>query len=250
MTGAPHVAAYLAPREMEEIPAGSTAIVVDVLRATSCIVEAMANGAEAVYPAVSISDALALRDELGEPEALLCGERGGVLIEGFDLGNSPAEFSEDRVRGRRLVMTTTNGTKALAAVAGADRILVASYLNLGAVADAVSKTASIVIVCAGKEDNFGLDDTVCAGLIVRRLVSGADSAEGRKSKGAHLNDGAVAAAILSMHYALSPEMLAKTEAGKALIEVGLESDLELCAKSDSRRVVPVMQGPAITLPSR
>src|SRR5688500_9820769 len=120
-----------------EVAAPDTAervvVVIDVLRATSSIVEAIGAGAKAIYPVGSIEEALRLANTLGRDQVLLCGERKCLPIEGFDLGNSPAEFTAERVGGRTLVMSTTNGTTAMALAAGASRVLIAAPLNLSAV---------------------------------------------------------------------------------------------------------------------
>ena len=117
---------------------------------------------------VSVEEAFKLRGSLGA-DTLLCGGRGGLRIDGFDLGNSPAEFSRTAVSGKRLVMTTTNGTRAFAAAAAADHVFTASFHNQSAVVAALPGEGSVVVVCAGKEGRFSLDDTVCAGIIVRGL---------------------------------------------------------------------------------
>lgn len=221
---------------------GATAVVVDVVRATSCIVEALANGARGVLPAISVEEAGRTRDSLQGDGALLCGERRGLRIEGFDLGNSPAEFTRDAVAGRRLVMTTTNGTRALAAAVGAERILVASFLNLSAVAEAIRGDPSVVIVCAGKAGGFAMDDTVCAGHVLRRVLAG--------WTGPHaMDERARAAADLAGLHEVSAEMLADTEAGRALIDVGLGGDLALCARADRHKIVPMMCDRVISAPS-
>ena len=220
----------------------ASAIVIDVVRATSCIVEAMANGAAAVLPAVSIEEAVRLRDSLAGDEVLLCGERHGLRIDGFDLGNSPAEFSYEAVAGKHLVMTTTNGTKALAAAEGAQRILPASFLNLGAVADAVRGHRSVVIICAGRKERFAMDDAVCAGHILRRVLNG-------WAGPVLLDERAQAAAELAGIHEISAGMLARTAAGRALVEVGLGDDLALCASADKHKIVPMMRDRMITVPS-
>lgn len=222
---------------------GATAVVIDVVRATSCIVEALANGARGVLPAISIEEAERIRDNLDGGGALLCGERRGLRIEGFDLGNSPAEFTREAVAGRHLVMTTTNGTRALMAAAGADRVLAASFLNLGAVADAVRGDASVVVVCAGKAGGFALDDTVCAGHILRRVLDGWTGPVA-------MDERARAAVELAGLHEVSGEMLADTEAGKALVDVGLGGDLALCAGADRHKIVPMMCDRVITAPLR
>ena len=235
------ISAFFTPEEViaDEV-AGTTAVVIDVVRATSCIVEAIANGASAIFPAVSVNDALETRARLGR-SALLCGERKGVRIDGFDLGNSPAEFTSAAVGGMRLVMTTTNGTRAFAAAAGAKRVLAASFFNLTAVVDEVARGRAAAIVCAGKEGRFSLDDTICAGYIVRGIMD-------RSSGCVTLNDQAAAAADLAVLHEISGDMLADTAAGQALVDVGLGSDLALCAEADRHQIVPMMYDRVITAP--
>ena len=238
------VGVYFTPEEVAAGDlAGATAVVIDVVRATSCIVEAIANGARAVHPAVSVEEAAALRATLnGQGDrALLCGERGGIRIDGFDLGNSPAEFTAAAVGGRRLVMTTTNGTRAFAAARHADRVLAASFFNQSAVAEAVREDAAVAIVCAGREGRFSLDDAVCAGHIVRAV---SDRAAGRIT----LADGAVAVRDLAAVHRVSADMLAGTAAGQALMEVGLGGDLALCARADRHQIVPMMYDRVISAP--
>ena len=238
------VGVYLTPDEVRTGDlAGATAVVIDVVRATSCIVEAIANGARAVHPAVSVDEAIALRATLnGRGERpLLCGERGGLRIDGFDLGNSPAEFTPSAVGGRCLVMTTTNGTRAFAAASHADRVLAASFFNLSAVAGAVRDDGTVAIVCAGKEGRFSLDDAVCAGHIVCALLE-------RATAPVTLADGAIAVRDLAAVHGVSADMLADTAAGQALVEVGLGADLALCATADRHQIVPMMCDRVIMAP--
>ena len=224
--------------------AGGVAVVIDVIRATSTMVTAFGNGAEAVYPTVSTEDALRLASSLGRDEALLCGERKGRKIEGFDLGNSPAEYDRDTVAGKRLVMSTTNGTRAFIAASTADRILAASFLNLGAVAEAVAEAGAagspLVVVCAGKEDRFSLDDAVCAGALIREV-------DERTSGGLETNDSAAAALALAGEFDADEAFLRGTAAGRALVEIGLGSDLSLCARRDVYELVPEMVDRVIRL---
>ena len=238
------VGVYFTPEEVDAGDlAGATAVVIDVVRATSCIVEAIANGARAVHPAISVEEADALRATLNGrgDRALLCGERGGIRIDGFDLGNSPAEFTAAAVGGRRLVMTTTNGTRAFAAARHADRVLAACFFNQSAVVEAVRQDAAVAIVCAGKEGRFSLDDAVCAGHIVRAV---SDRAAGRIT----LADGAVAVRDLAAVHRVSAGMLGGTAAGQALVKVGLGADLALCARADRHQIVPMMYDRVITAP--
>src|SRR6056297_2184178 len=148
---------------------GATAVVVDLLRATSTIVAALSAGARGIYPAASTEEALRLAQSLGREDTLLCGERKGVRIEGYDLGNSPAEFTRDVIADKRLVLDTTNGTSALLAVSEADRVFATSLVNLAATGRTLEGTDDVLIVCAGREGAFALEDAVCAGALIAEL---------------------------------------------------------------------------------
>jgi 2-phosphosulfolactate phosphatase len=213
---------------------GATVVVLDVVRATTSMVEALANGARAIYPTASAEEAVRLATSLGREDTLLCGERKGIKVEGFDLGNSPAEFSRDVVEGKRLVMSTTNGTVALARVQEAQRVLACAFTNLGAVADAVRDADHLVLVCAGRTGRFSLDDALCAGHLLRRLGDGHD-----------LNDAARAVSALAGVVGADAAFLGTTEAGKALEAIGLGGDLEVCGEVDRHPVVAVMQDKAL-----
>lgn len=233
---------YFTPAEVDPaVVAGRTALVVDVIRATSTIVEALAGGAKAIYPTVSTEDAIRLATSLGREDTLLCGERRGLKVEGFDLGNSPREFDAERVGGKRLVMSTTNGTRALLAAQGARRVVVLALTNLSEVVRAVAADGDLVVICAGKEDRFSLDDALCAGLLLRDVTHRA----GRD--GVILNDQATAA--LSLGEAFEPDegFLRRTAAGAALVDIGLEADLSICADLDRHALIPEMRDRTIRL---
>jgi 2-phosphosulfolactate phosphatase len=222
---------------------GRTAVVIDVIRATSTVVEALANGARAIFPTVSTEEAVKLASSLGREDTLLCGERKGLKIEGFDLGNSPAEFTPEIVMGKQLVLTTTNGTRAFAAVEDADRVLAAAFMNLSAVSASLDKVERLVMVCAGRENLFSLDDALCAGMLIRNLEDrrkGERPSEGRRED-LILNDAGRVVLDLALKYPLDEEFLRSTAAGKALADVGLEGDLELCASMDRHNLVPEMR---------
>lgn len=218
-----------------------TVVVIDVLRATSTIVEALANGAKAIYPTTGTEEAIKLISSLGREDTLLCGERRGRTIEGYDLGNSPSEFSRSRVQSKRLVMNTTNGTRALAAVAGARKVLVGSFLNASAVAKAVAGPGELAVVCAGREGRFSLDDAVCAGLILSRLGTAWAEHPGT-------SDAARVALELAADREIDAAFLGGTAAGRALKELEMEADLEACAQVDRHLVAPVMEDGMIRLP--
>jgi 2-phosphosulfolactate phosphatase len=221
---------------------GATAIVIDVIRATTTIVEALAAGARAVYPTVSSEEALRIANSLGREDTLLTGERRGLMIDGFDLGNSPLEFTSERVEGMRIVMTTTNGTRAFVAAEGASRVIAASLSNLSAVARVLVGSDRLVFICAGKEDRFSLDDAMCAGLVLRAL------GKLRKGPPMELDDASQAVRALAGAFRVDAAFLGTTAAGKALVEVGLGADLEHCADIDRHDLVPEMHDRMIRLP--
>src|SRR5881409_1415617 len=165
-------------------------VVLDILRATTTMMTALANGAEAVIPVSEIPEALAIRDD--RPDVLLAGERNGLRIRAdqtggidFDFGNSPREFLPEKVRGKTIVMTTTNGTRALRACAHADTVLIGSFLNLRAIVNWIRRELPphLILVCSGTHSQAALEDTLAAGALCERLwpyyASGqaADSAE-------------------------------------------------------------------------
>lgn len=159
-------------------------VVFDVLRATSTFVTALQNGAKAIIPVAEIPEALAIRQK--QPDVILGGERGGVKIRAaqtggvdFDLGNSPREYTPDKVRGKTIVATTTNGTRALRACVGAKTVLAAAFLNLTATATCVRQLspAQVVLVCAGTRENTALEDVLAAGALCDTLLDGANAHE-------------------------------------------------------------------------
>jgi 2-phosphosulfolactate phosphatase len=226
---------FLTPADLDPAAAqGAAVVVVDVVRATTTIVEALANGARAIYPTASTEDAVRLATSLGRDDTLLCGERRSVKVEGFDLGNSPAEFTPAAVAGKRLVMSTTNGTAALSRVLEAERVVTGAFTNLGAVADALGGHAHVVVVCAGRLGRFALDDAVCAGHLLRRLGGERE-----------MNDGARAAWALAGVMPPAVETLAATAAGRAVIEHGFAADLEICAQVDRHALVPELRDQAL-----
>lgn len=217
--------------------AGAAVVVVDVLRATSTLLTALARGAKAIYPSSSTEDAIRLAQSLGREDTLLCGERKGLRIEGFDLGNSPLEFSEEAVAGKRLVMSTTNGTRAFLAAKGADMVVALSFLNLSAVSAALRDRDRVLILCAGREDAFALEDAVCAGMLLRSLLD----------RGVQLDPGDGARAVLALAGDFTPDeaFLSSTEAGHALRDAGMGEDLAWCARLDAFDLVAVLKEQAL-----
>jgi 2-phosphosulfolactate phosphatase len=209
----------------DEAGAAPTGIVVDVIRATSTICQALAAGYERAFCVAEVEDARALRESLGE--GVLGGERKAVRIPGFDLGNSPREYVEPA--GETLVLSTTNGTRAVVAAAQrCERVFVASLLNLSAVVDAAREAGDdVVVVCAGVQGTLALDDAFVAGRIVELL-------------GWERTDAAEAAARLATTWSGAEEAFRASKSGRNLLENApeLEDDIPYCARESVLEVVP------------
>jgi 2-phosphosulfolactate phosphatase len=214
------------PEQWRAIPPdvlrGSAAAVIDVIRATSTITTALAQGAAAVLPVAAVEDAFAWKAQ--NPKAILAGERGGVPLEGFDLGNSPEDFLRKRVNNRLLILTTTNGTQALAACTGARAVVTACLLNLDAVAAKLQELGPPwLVVCAGCNGFFGVDDAIVAGALAEALEQ----------------DHAFVHLWRSVKRDLAATLLA-SEAGRELARVGLAKDVAYCAEVSKLSVVPML----------
>jgi 2-phosphosulfolactate phosphatase len=209
-----------------------TAVVVDVIRATSSIVSAFEHGCTSILPAESADEARSLLQT--HPDALLCGERKGKRIEGFRLGNSPREFTREAVAGKALILATSNGTRTLRAVSAGRAVAIGALMNRTAVAAWLRRRAEdALLICSGYEGIFSLEDAVCAGGI----------AEGAAEAGMVLGDGAEACRILWRRYSGDlPGLLRQTAWGRHIVAIGLGPDLDACARLDTTRVVPVLEG--------
>jgi 2-phosphosulfolactate phosphatase len=204
----------------EAAPA-AVGVVVDVLRATSTIAQALASGYERVVCCAEIDEARTLRAEL--PDSLLGGERQAVRVEGFDVGASPREFLERRAR--TLILSTTNGTRAILETGRrCDRVVLGSLLNLSAVAQAAAGD-DVLVVCAGFQGGFALDDAYCAGRIVQLL-------------GGERTHAATAAELLARAFPSALDGLNARTYGPP----GLEEDIVYCAQEDLLDVVPELTG--------
>lgn len=209
----------------------STAVVIDVLRATTCIATAFTNGCRQMIPVKTVEEAVAKKKELF-PDALLTGERKGLLIPGFNLGNSPREYQPEVVKGKTVVMTTTNGTVALNKAANSLHVYTAAFVNAAAVCKKLQKNDSdVVILCAGIEGRFSLEDALCAGLLADRL-----------SLNFRLSDTALAAQAMYLGYKddLVNRMLVSSHA-QYLVKIGFGQDIPLCLTHDVLDVTPTFQ---------
>jgi 2-phosphosulfolactate phosphatase len=210
--------------------AASTVVVIDVLRASTCIVTALANGCAAIVPVATPEQARARM--AGRSDALVAGERRGEPLEGFDLGNSPLEFTRERIGGRTVIMTTSNGTRALLAARGAAAVGVAAFVNLAAAATwAQGAGRDVLLLCSGERGARSLEDHVCAGLLVERLVT-ADSRV-RPTLAAE------EAAALARPYGKDVVRLARDSSwARHLASRGRGADVAACLTLDTATIVP------------
>jgi 2-phosphosulfolactate phosphatase len=216
-------------------------IVVDVLRCSSSIVNAFANGVKAVIPTETLKEAFAQREQ--HSDCLLAGERKGRKPRGFDFGNSPLEFVQEAVEGRTLVMTTTSGTRALVRCRNAEHVLIGAFLNAEAVANKAAEIAqkdevNVSFVLAGEKGLFSLEDFLCAGAIASMFPAG----------GFDFSDEALAAVLGFEHVkdALIEHVM-KSRHAKHLIELGFERDIELSCTLNRFDLVPVYRDGKVTL---
>lgn len=218
------------PSELEgQDITNSVCIMLDIFRASTTIVTALENGCQAIYPVSTIEEATSLAATMNP--VLLAGERKSVRIEGFDLGNSPLDFTSDKVRNLPVVMSTTNGTRAIQATAGAACSFIGSFRNAAALCRKVEETGKDVwIVCAGTEGTFSLEDSLCAGMLAERLL-------GRTA--GSLADNVQAAIMLyrQVKYELA-KVAGGSRNGRRLHEIGLRSDVEFCLEIDRTDFVP------------
>ena len=227
--------AALTPADIRHLPerelGATTCVVFDVLRATSSMITALANGAAEIHPVKTIEEALALRETM--PDAVLGGERHGERIDGFDVGNNPFEYTA--LAGRRIISTTTNGTIALRACEGAGRVLVGALLNLGALRDelACSRPAEVLLVCAGTFETFALEDAVAAGLLADAFPD------------AELTDAAAALVAVARRFPSPLDGLLAARNGRALVNRGWRDQVEWCGQLSRFGVVGAMSGAVI-----
>ncbi len=222
---------------------GRVVAVIDVLRASTTIATALANGARNVVPLESADAVMTRAKQFERADVRTAGEQKMQPIPGFDLGNSPRDMTREAVDGKTVLFTTTNGTAALLAVQGARDVVIASYVNLSAVTSllrtAVRGGTDISIVCAGRERQFSLEDAACAGRYVRLVTKQID---------AELGDGAFACTVLDRRYGdRLDKLFADSEHGRALADVGFAEDLAACGVVNAHPVIPIYHDRQITL---
>jgi len=223
---------------------GRTVFVIDILRATTTMCAAMSHGAKAIIPVSSTEEALRLAQTIGRTDVLLAGERRCVRIPGFHLGNSPLEMTEGVVRGKTLILTTSNGTEALLVCQGAGAVYPASASNLGVAADRGREAMEehpILIVCAGRNGAFALDDAYCAGRLAAAILGGPRPRRG-------LNDAALASIALVRRYGDRWERpLRYSRSGRELFKLGYDDDVRDAARLDAYPVLIQFHERRVTL---
>jgi 2-phosphosulfolactate phosphatase len=208
----------------------SIVVVIDIFRATSSICYGIDNGAEAIIPVATIEACESYR----QSEFLLAAERNGEVVAGFDFGNSPFSYIKDKVFGKTVVLTTTNGTHAINISRGANKIVIGSFLNLTALCDWLkTQPNDVLLLCSGWKDKVNLEDTLFAGGIVHLL----------KNNGYHLDDSGIASEDL---YNLAKDdlgtYLKKTSHSERLKALGIEEDIAFCLSVDISNSIPILDG--------
>jgi 2-phosphosulfolactate phosphatase len=213
--------------------AGGVAVVIDVLRASTTIVHALASGCTCVRPCATVEEARALADSLPAGKSLLSGEREGRPLPGFDLGNSPGEFTPARCRGVTLVLTTTNGTRALLHAATAERVLIAAFANFSAVCELLrAESRPVHVLCAGDAGAVALEDALLAGAIVENMAG----------DGVCLDDGARLAWDCFEHHGQVLEGALEVSAGGVRLRaLGYDDDVQIAARIDTFPLVPELR---------
>lgn len=213
-------------------------VIIDVLRATSVMITALANGAKAVYPYKDIESVL--ENSKKSKSFVLGGERKGLKIEGFDFGNSPLEYTREAVEGKDMFMTTSNGTRAIENSAnGSKKLFIAAFLNVESVAEKILKeNDDTVIVCSGTDDNFSLDDALCAGEIIKRVKE--------KNKNVYLTDISLAMKKLAETSISIENTLEGSKHFEYLKTIGFYDDMNHCFTMDMFDIVPEYKNGVIT----
>ena len=206
-------------------------VVIDIFRATTSICYGIDNGAEAIIPVSQVEECLAYQEI--HPEYLLAAERNGEVVIGFDFGNSPFSYTKEKVNGKTVVLTTTNGTHALHLSRSAKRIIIGSFLNITAVCDWLKEQhENVLLVCSGWKNNFNLEDTLFAGAVTDQLKGNF-----------RIDDAAIAANDL---FEIAKDdlsvYLAKTSHSERLKQLGIEKDIAFCLNVDLTTAIPVLDG--------
>jgi 2-phosphosulfolactate phosphatase len=224
---------------VKAVQRGDIIIVIDVLRCSSIIITALANGAKSIIPVKTIKEAWEYRKD--HYEFLLAGERKGLKPKRFDLGNSPFNVSSETVKGKHIILTTTSGTKAISSAKKGKKVLIGAFLNVEAVAEAALKIAekakaAISLALSGKMGHFSLEDFLCAGAIIDSL----------STKKVELSDAAFAALLaFQQAYGSLSSVVQRGSHAQYLESIGFKEDVRFCSRMNVFKVVPVLKGETI-----
>lgn len=210
-------------------------VVVDVLRTSTTMITGLANGAKEIL-ATEDAGTAGMMGRNSEGHSLLCGEKNGKIIEGFNLGNSVKEYSKERVNGKTLIFSSTNGTPAIMKSKFARNCVILGFVNMARVTEYISGlNEDFIILCAGKSGEFSLEDTVCAGMLIRELTKDTN-------RQYTLTDSAIGASKIYEAYRHSLViMLHESEHGKYLVSIGFEEDLLECSRVNIHNVLPLLR---------
>ncbi len=214
----------------------SIVVVVDILRATSAMCVAMDKGVKKIIPVSNVEEAL---DYKGMDNHILAAERNGKVVQGFDFGNSPNDYASADIDGKTLVVTTTNGTKAINIAKKDHRVVIGSFLNIDSLSDWLqTKTDDIIILCAGWKDDFCFEDTLFAGALVKKLKdSGGYTAESDSAKTASL--------VYDNAKDDMYDFLNLSEHRRRLASLNIDHDIHFCLQSNITKVIPIIEGDAL-----
>jgi 2-phosphosulfolactate phosphatase len=220
---------------------GRTTVAIDLLRASSTIVAALQNGAKEVVPVATVEFAVKVSGGMFGGQTLIGGERNTKKIEGFALGNSPLEYTADVIGGKTIILYTSNGSKAIVKAKFSENLFICSFLNLEAVAKQLIKlNKDFEILCAGNNNNYSVEDTVCAGKLVSEVI--------KLNEEAIISDSARASVALNKSFGKNIlKMLTESEHGKLLMENGFEEDLKYCSKLNYNPVIPYFSANVLKL---
>jgi 2-phosphosulfolactate phosphatase len=207
-------------------------VVIDIFRATSSICYGIENGAEAIIPVAEVEECAAYREK--GFNYLLAAERNGEVVAGFDFGNSPFSYTTEKVAGKTIVLTTTNGTHALHLSRKAKKVVIGSFLNITSLCTWLrAQQGNILLICAGWQNNFNLEDTLFAGAVIEQL----------KDSGYTLDDPAIAANdLFQLGKNDIGQYLSKTSHGARLKKLGIEKDIAFCLQIDLTTAIPILDG--------